>query len=76
MPHTPIHVFSRRLNQGAHSRRFSVDMEPGIGWQVRDEGDAQPLRERIYDDWHRVELAISRFAVEAARLSREGWQEA
>lgn len=76
MSDRPIRVFSRHLNQGDHSRTFSVDMDPGAGWHVRDEGDAQTLRQRTYDDWHRVELAMSRFAIEAARLAREGWQDA
>jgi hypothetical protein len=76
VPQTLLRVFSRRLEQGAHSRRFSVDMDPAAGWQVQDERDAEPVRRRTYDDWHRVELAISRFALEAAQLAREGWQEA
>jgi hypothetical protein len=76
VPQTLLRVFSRRLKQGEHSRRFSVDMDPALGWQVQDQRDAEPVRRKTYDDWHRVELAIFRFALEAAQLAREGWQEA
>jgi hypothetical protein len=76
MSHTQFRIFSRRLQQGAHSRRFTVDMNPGAGWQVQDELDAEPVRQKTYDDWHRVELAMSRFALEAAQLTRQGWREA
>lgn len=69
-------LFSRRLRQGSHIRQFSVEVTPGAGWHVVDRRDAEPGRHRIYDDWHRVEIAMSRFALEAAQLAREGWQEA
>jgi hypothetical protein len=76
MSHRLLNVFSRQLQQNGHSRRFTVEMSPGVGWRVRDERDAEPVRQREYDDWHRVELAISRFAIEAAQLARAGWREA
>jgi hypothetical protein len=68
-------VYAKHLSQGEHSRDFTVLLDPGVGWLVRDERDAQPVRTKTYDDWHRVELAITRFALEAARLKREGWLE-
>jgi len=71
-----IHVFSRRLRLGEHFRLFTVDMDPRVGWRVVDEEDAASIRQRTFDDWHRVERAIARFAFEASRLLREGWQEA
>jgi hypothetical protein len=70
---SPRRVFSRQLSQGAHSRRFSVDMDPTSGWTVRDEQDAELIRQTLYD---RVELAMSRFALEARQLTRDGWHEA
>jgi hypothetical protein len=73
---SPRRVFSRQLSQGAHSRRFSVDMDPTSGWTVRDEQDAELIRQTLYDDWHRVELAMSRFALAAQQLTRDGWHEA
>jgi hypothetical protein len=69
-------LFSRRLQQGEHSLQFSVDVNAVAGWQVHEERDDTPILQRTYDDWHRVELAMSRFAIEASRLLREGWQEA
>lgn len=72
----PSIVYVRRLSQGDHSRDFTVDVEPGAGWRVREHQDASPLREHLYNDWHRVELAISRFTVESMRLKAEGWSEA
>ena len=69
-------VLSKRLSFGAHTCTFTVEMTPGAGWQVRYEHDAKPTYQKRYDDWHRVEIAISRFAIEAARLTQEGWVEA
>jgi hypothetical protein len=69
-------LYARHLNQGEHSRDFTVEVEPGAGWLVRESEDANPLREHRYDDWHRVELAISRFTVEALRLKTLGWSDA
>jgi hypothetical protein len=69
-------IYARHLNQGERSRDFTVEVEPGTGWLVRDSEDDSPLREHRYDDWHRVELAISRFTVEALRLRTLGWSDA
>jgi hypothetical protein len=69
------HVYAKHLSQDGHSRDFTVELDPAVGWLVLDAEDARPLRQRIYNDWHRVELAISRFAMEAARLKTEGWLE-
>ena len=73
---TPSRLFSRHLQLGSHSRFFNVDVEPGVGWLVYERTDDQPVRQRTYDDWHRVELAMSRFAIEASQLTREGWRDA
>lgn len=68
-------LYSRRLQQGGHSLHFSVDVAPGEGWYVHEERDDTPVLRRTYDDWHRVELAMSRFAIEASQLTRDGWLE-
>ena len=68
-------MFSRRLQHGGHSLHFSVDVARGAGWHVHEERDDVPVRQRTYDDWHRVELAMSRFAIEASQLTRDGWHE-
>ena len=67
-------VFSLILTDGAHRRHFAVERAPQLGWRIRDESDAQVIRQATFDDWHRVELAIRGFTAEAAILTRHGWQ--
>jgi len=66
-------VFSLDLTDGAHHRRFAVERAPNLGWHVREEADAEVVRQVTLDDWHRVELAIRSFTVEAEQLTRLGW---
>lgn len=68
-------VFSRGLTDGPHVRRFEVTRTAAPAWQVREERDAEVVRQVTYEDWHRVELAIRGFSVEAALLTRRGWRE-
>lgn len=75
MPATSVSVFSRSLTDGAHQRCFAVERMPDFGWRVREEADTTIVRQATYDDWHRVELAIRGFALEAAALTRLGWRE-
>ena len=70
---TPLRVFSRGLTDGAHIRRFDVERAPAEGWRVREERD-DVVRQVTYVDWHRVELAIRGFTVEAAQLTQKGWR--
>jgi len=73
MPFTTARaVFSLNLTDGAHQRRFAVE-RANLGWHVRDETDAEVIRQVTFDDWHRVELAIRSFTVEAEQLTRLGW---
>jgi hypothetical protein len=73
---TPVlqRVFSSRLTDGSHVWRFDVERAPAEGWRVREERDAKVVRQVTYEDWHRVELAIRGFAIEAAELTRHGWR--
>jgi hypothetical protein len=73
MPSTDRPVFSLDLTDGAHHRRFAVERSPTLGWRVREEADEEVIRQVTFDDWHRVELAIRSFNVEAAALTRLGW---
>ena len=75
MGSNPRRVFSRDLTDGSHHRRFAVERAPELGWQVREESDAEVIRQTTYDDWHRVELAIRGFTIAAAELTRQGWRE-
>jgi hypothetical protein len=67
-------VFSRGLTDGAHVRRFDVERWPSEGWRIREERDAEVVRQVTCEDWHRVELAIRGFAAEAVQLTRRGWR--
>jgi len=69
-------VFSLILTDGAHRRHFAVERAPQLGWRIRDESDDEVIRQVIFDDWHRVELAIHGFTAEAAIMARHGWTRA
>jgi hypothetical protein len=73
MPTTYAPVYSLALTYGAHQRRFAVERVPNLGWHIREESDAQVIRQTTLDDWHRVELAIRAFDLQAAALTRRGW---
>ena len=70
----PQRVFSRGLTDGSHTRLFNVERAPSEGWRIREERDAEIVRQVTYGDWHRVELAIRGFTVESARLTQRGWR--
>ena len=65
-------IFSRRLRSDDHVREFHVG-QADHGWEVREEEDHQVVRRTLMDDWHRVENAMMKFALEATRLERAGW---
>ena len=67
-------VFSRGITDGSHIRRLDVERAPEQGWLIREERDAQIVRNVTYGDWHRVELAISGFSAEASELTKKGWR--
>ena len=67
-------IFSRRLRGDDHVREFHVG-RTDEGWEVREEEDHQVVRRRLMDDWHRVENAMMKFALEATRLQQAGWVE-
>ena len=68
-------IFSKQLRSREHTRQFVVDKADERGWQVREEQDNLVVKQAWLRDWHRVEKAMMRFAVEAAQLQRAGWQE-
>jgi hypothetical protein len=73
MPATTQMMFTRELTRGTHHRRFTVEVIHPDGWIIRDQQDRAIVREVQYQDWHRVELAMQAFAVEAIRLKSDGW---
>ena len=41
---------------------------------IREQRDAEVVRQVVYGDWHRVELAIRGFSAEAWQLKQRGWR--
>jgi len=70
----PQSVFSSGLTDGSHTLRFDVERTPNEGWRVREQRDAEVVRQVVYGDWHRVELAIRGFSAEAWQLKQRGWR--
>lgn len=68
-------IFSKRLRSDTHTREFVVDNADERGWEVREEQDQRIVRRTWMHDWHRVENAMMRFALEAMQLQRAGWVE-
>ena len=67
-------MFTRELHHEGHTQRFTI-REQGAGWEVREERDAQVTRRVCYTDWHRVERAITSFALRVMELEKRGWSE-
>jgi hypothetical protein len=67
-------MFARELTDGSRTRQFEVNEVGAEGWCVRERRDGTVVRQVIYDDWHRVELQMSRFAAEASQLAHQGWR--
>ena len=61
-------VFARELADGSHSRRLEINRRASEGWGIREQRDGVVVREATYENWHRVELEMSRFSAEAAQL--------
>lgn len=68
-------IFSKRLRSDEHVKEFVIDDADERGWEVREEEDHQVVKRTWMNDWHRVEKAMMRFAVEATQLQRAGWVE-
>jgi hypothetical protein len=73
MNNTSQRVFSSGLTDGSHTLRFDVERTPNEGWRIREQRDAEVVRQVFYGDWHRVELAIAASA-EAWQLKQRGWR--
>jgi hypothetical protein len=68
-------IFSKRLCSQEHTRGFVVDDADECGWEVREEEDSRVVKRTRMHDWHHVENAMTRFALEASQLQRAGWVE-
>jgi len=68
-------IFAKRFQSDDHTRSFVVDEADERGWEVREEQDEEIVRRAWLHDWHRVENAMMRFALQAVRLQDAGWTE-
>ncbi len=68
-------IFSKRLRSQEHVREFFVDQADDRGWEVCEQVDNHVIKRTWMHDWHRVENAMMRFALEAMQLQRAGWVE-
>ena len=68
-------IFSKRLQSHERIKTFVVDEADERGWEVREEENHRVIKRTQMHDWHHVENAIMRFALEATQLQRAGWVE-
>ena len=68
-------IFSKRLRSEDHVKEFFVDEANERGWEVREQEDNLIVKRTWMHDWHRVENAMMRFALQAMQLQRAGWVE-
>ena len=68
-------IFAKRLRSHDHVKQFVIDDSNDFGWEVREEVDDHIVKRTWMRDWHRVENAMMRFALEAGQLRQAGWVE-
>jgi hypothetical protein len=73
-PFTGTFMFVKELHRAGHTKRFSIEQQGGDGWDVRLEQDNRVLKQMRYTDWHRVERALTKFAMEIGELEELGWR--
>lgn len=66
-------MFTQELTNAGHVRRFEIRKDGPEGWEMRVEEDSDILRRQHFTDWHRVERALTRVALEIAELQDAGW---
>jgi hypothetical protein len=67
-------MFKKELTNAGHIRRFTIREAGGHGWEVREEQDSQIVRRVRYDDWHRVERALTTMREQVLELEERGWR--
>ena len=69
-------IFAKRYASQDHTRAFVVgEADDRRGWEVREEEDNHVVKRTWLRDWHGVEKAMMRFAIEATELQDTGWTE-
>ena len=69
-------LLTTTLVSADHRRSFQILAAPSAGWEAIEEQDLHVVQKRHYQDWHRVERALARFAHDIDELRKEGWREA
>lgn len=67
-------LYVKDLQKADSRRRYTIETT-AEGWEVREEQDAEVVRQARYDDWHRVERAQRAITIEVNNLLETGWQE-
>ena len=67
-------AFVKSIKKADQVRTFTIQ-PAASGWEVREEQGDEVIRQRCYQDWHRVERARRAFTIELISLREEGWQE-
>jgi hypothetical protein len=67
-------MFSHELSLSGHTRRFTISTAPAEGWEIRVEEDDRLVRQTHYNDWHRVERALTAVQREVRALQDRGWK--
>ena len=65
-------MYEKNLRQAGHTRRFAIREAGGL-WEAQMQHDDVIVQRVRYDDWHRVERTMVRFAIEISTLERSGW---
>lgn len=70
-----MQMFSKELKNAGHTCRFIVSDQGANGWEVLVEEDSRVVRRVVYNDWHRVERAVSVMTRQVSELEENGWRE-
>jgi hypothetical protein len=67
-------MFSISLRNENHTRRYSIVLRTGWGWEIKVEQEGRVTRHICCRDWHRVERTLAMFRLEVSRLTALGWR--
>ena len=67
-----MYAFAKSIRNDGHVQRFTIE-RTSSGWEVREEHDSQIVRQRRYQDWHRVERARRELVLRMSALKELGW---
>jgi hypothetical protein len=63
---------SKEVTRAGRTRRIRVrEGQHQTGWEVSVEQDSQVVKKVTYDDWHRVERAVSSFSKDTSDTGKQ-----